>query len=90
MVEPLNVLVLVVPAVAVDAITSPVATKTAPILLAFKSNVVMTEALFMLLELMVLTLSVFKFNGSLVCAILVMVVTPAEVDKVIPVPACRF
>ena len=87
MVDPLNVLVLVVPAVAVDATTSAAATKLAPILVAFKSNVVMTEALFILLELMVLALSVFKSNGSLVCAVLPIVVMPPTVERLMPVPA---
>ena len=60
------------------------------IVLVINPSVVITDALFKWLELMVEAFNVFKLSGSLVPAILVMVVTPAEVDKAIPEPACIF
>ena len=85
-----RVLVLVVADVSVDATTSAAATNTAPISVAFKSNVVMVDALFILLELMVDALRTDRFNGSLVCAVLPIVVMPPTVEREIPVPAAKL
>jgi len=52
-----------------------------------REPVIMLDELVILLELMVEALSVERFNGSLVCAVLPMVVIPPTVLKEIPVPA---
>ena len=52
--------------------------------------VIMLEEFVILLELMVEALSVERFNGSLVCAVLPIVVIPATVERLMPVPAARL
>ena len=85
-----SVLVLVVAAVVVIATTSVDATRIAPISVAFKSYVVMVDALLILLEFMVDALRTDRFNGSLVCAVLPIVVMPPTVEREIPVPAAKL
>ena len=55
-----------------------------------KLPVIMLEEFVILLELMVEAFSTDKFNGSLVCAVLPIVVIPATVERLIPVPAARL
>ena len=59
-------------------------------MLVINPSVVITDALFKWLELIVEEFNVDKFNGSLVCAILPIVVMPPAVERLIPEPAARL
>ena len=59
-------------------------------MLVINPSVVITDALFKWLELMVEAFNVDKLRGSLVCAILEIVVTPLAVEREIPEPAARL
>ena len=50
----------------------------------------MLEELVILLELMVDAFKTERFNGSLVCAVLPIVVMPPTVERLMPVPAARL
>ena len=59
-------------------------------MLVINPSVVITDALFKWLELMVDALSVDRFNGSVMLPEFVIVVMPPVVERLMPVPAARL